>query len=92
MVDHMIYVVYSADMDAKPPSNPRTDSKATRQRSLPETKTAELLLAEIVLADGSVVRPRLWRPAAKLARTPALDALGFTLRALRAANERRRQP
>jgi len=77
--------MYSAAMDAKPPSNPRADSKATHQRTPPEA-----LLAEIVLVDGSAVRPRLWRPAAKLAPIPAADALDFTLRALRAAHERRR--
>ena len=84
--------MYSRDVDAKPPSNARPDSKPTRQRRPPAALPAEIVLAEIVLADGSAVRPRPWRPASQLARTPAVDALGFTLRALRAANELRRQP
>jgi hypothetical protein len=79
-------------MDAKPPSIPGQDSKTRRQRTPPEAAQAENLLAEIVLADGSAVRPRLWRPAGKLARASPADALDFVPRALRAANGRRRLP
>lgn len=82
--------MYSRGVDAKPPSNARPDSKPMRQRTPPEALPAEIVLAEIVLVDGSAVRPRLWRPAAKLAPIPATDALDFALRAWRAANERRR--
>jgi hypothetical protein len=71
--------MYSRGVDAKPPSNARPDSKPTRQRTPPEALPAEIVLAEIVLVDGSAVRPRHWRPAAKLDPIPAVDALDFTL-------------